>query len=79
MENRLTGSSNDGHAPKIIVSDNGERSFNLRAYSPSNHSIIESRKNVVKENTNILSLSPLNFGEIFEDAYNVVLILDGRE
>ena len=78
-KNRLTGISNDEHVPKIVVSDNGERSFNLRACSSSNHSITESRKDVVKENTNILSMSPLSFGEKFEDAYNIVLVLDNRE
>ena len=65
--------------PKIVVSDNGERSFNLRSCSSSNHSITKSRKDVVKENANILSMSPLSFGEKFEDAYNIVLILDDRE
>ena len=79
-ENRLTGSSsNEGHLLKMVVSDNGETSFNLKAYSSSNHSITESRKDVVKENTNILSMPPLSFGEKFEDAYNVVMILDDRE
>ncbi|XP_022992270.1 crossover junction endonuclease MUS81 [Cucurbita maxima] len=78
-ENRLTGSSNEGHVPKIVISDNGERSFNLRACSSSNQSITESCKDVVKENMNILSMPPLSFGEKFEDAYSVVLILDDRE
>ena len=65
--------------PKIVVSDNGERSFNLRACSSFNHSITESHQDVVKENTNILSMTPLSFSEKYENVYNIVLILDDRK
>ncbi|XP_038892703.1 crossover junction endonuclease MUS81 isoform X1 [Benincasa hispida] len=81
-ENRLTSSSSshDRNGPKIVVNDNGERFFNLRACSSSNPSISsESCRDGVKANMNILSMPPLSFGEKFEDSYNVVLILDDRE
>ncbi|XP_011655894.1 crossover junction endonuclease MUS81 isoform X2 [Cucumis sativus] len=78
-ENRSMGSSLEGSEPKNVVNVNGERSFSSRACSSSNPSIIESRRDSVKGNTNILSMPPLSFGEKFEDCYNVVLILDDRE
>ena len=45
-ENRSTGSSNERHVLKIVISDNGERPLNLRVCSSANHSITESGKNV---------------------------------
>jgi crossover junction endonuclease MUS81 len=36
-------------------------------------------KDEVKSQMNILSVPPLNLGERFEDAYEVILILDDRE
>jgi crossover junction endonuclease MUS81 len=36
-------------------------------------------KDEVKSQMNILSVPPLSLGERFEDAYEVILILDDRE
>ena len=41
--------------------------------------VSDREKNVVKEHTNILNMSPLRFSEKFEDAYNIVLILDNNQ
>ncbi|XP_022139114.1 crossover junction endonuclease MUS81 isoform X2 [Momordica charantia] len=79
-ENRFLGSSSyEGHMRKTAVIDNVERSFTLRSCSSSDHAITESSRDCVKANMNILSMPPLSFGEKFEDAYKVVLILDDRE
>ena len=39
----------------------------------------KSRTDGLRVNMNALSMPPLSFGEKFEDAYEVVLILDDRE
>jgi crossover junction endonuclease MUS81 len=39
----------------------------------------KSRIDGMEANTNVLSMPPLSFGEKFEDAYEVILILDDRE
>lgn len=39
----------------------------------------KSRMDGLKGNMNVLSMPPLSFGERFEDAYEVTLILDDRE
>lgn len=38
-----------------------------------------SRSDGFKASSNVISLPPLSFGETFEDAYEVILILDDRE
>jgi hypothetical protein len=39
----------------------------------------KSRIDGMEANMNVLSVPPLSFGEKFEDAYEVILILDDRE
>ncbi|KAH9774271.1 Crossover junction endonuclease MUS81 [Citrus sinensis] len=53
--------------------------FTLKACSSSDYSAKRSRSDDPKTRVNLLSVPPLSFGERFEDAYEVVLILDDRE
>ncbi|ESR52134.1 hypothetical protein CICLE_v10030882mg [Citrus x clementina] len=53
--------------------------FTLKACSSSDYSAKWSRSDDPKTRVNLLSVPPLSFGERFEDAYEVVLILDDRE
>ncbi|KAL4600799.1 hypothetical protein ACB092_11G225500 [Castanea dentata] len=79
-EGRLIESSHDGgHMPEFYSSVTAPDSFNLRACSSSDQPVQKSRTDGLKVNMNALSMPPLSFGERFEDAYEVVLILDDRE
>ncbi|KAM3685972.1 hypothetical protein ACB098_11G163800 [Castanea mollissima] len=79
-EGRLIESSHDGgHMPEFYSSVTAPDSFTLRACSSSDQPVQKSRTDGLKENMNALSMPPLSFGERFEDAYEVVLILDDRE
>ncbi|KAH9709916.1 Crossover junction endonuclease MUS81 [Citrus sinensis] len=53
--------------------------FTLKACSSSDYDAKWSRSDDLKTRVNLLSVPPLSFGERFEDAYEVVLILDDRE
>ncbi|GMY22616.1 crossover junction endonuclease mus81 [Fagus crenata] len=76
-EGRLKDSSHDGgHVPEFHSSDTAQHSFTLRACSSSDRPVQKSR---TEANMNVLSMPPLSLGERFEDAYEVVLILDDRE
>ncbi|KAF5733621.1 crossover junction endonuclease MUS81 [Tripterygium wilfordii] len=54
-------------------------SISLRACSSSELSAQKPSSNGLESNINALTLPPLSFGEKFEDAYQVILILDDRE
>ncbi|KAJ4711569.1 Crossover junction endonuclease MUS81 [Melia azedarach] len=53
--------------------------FNLKACSSSDYAAQRSTPDGLQMNMNLLSIPPLNFGERFEDVYEVILILDDRE
>ncbi|XP_014502062.1 crossover junction endonuclease MUS81 isoform X1 [Vigna radiata var. radiata] len=76
-ENRPVHSSCNGHATNICSRD--IPSFPLRACSSSDHSIQNPNKDELVSKINILNVPPLSFGERFEDAYDIILILDDRE
>nr|XP_023918887.1 crossover junction endonuclease MUS81 isoform X1 [Quercus suber]POF02364.1 crossover junction endonuclease mus81 [Quercus suber] len=79
-EGSLIESSHDGgHMPEFYSSVTAPNSFTLRACSSSDQPVQKSRTDGLKVNMNALSMPPLSFGERFEDAYEVVLILDDRE
>ncbi|XP_054816441.1 crossover junction endonuclease MUS81 isoform X2 [Prosopis cineraria] len=56
-----------------------DTSFSLRACSSSDDAMPKSISKEPKSMVNSLSLPPLSLGERFEDAYEVILILDDRE
>nr|POE81103.1 crossover junction endonuclease mus81 [Quercus suber] len=79
-EGSLIESSHDGgHMPEFYSSVTAPNSFTLRACSSSDQPVQKSRTDGLKVTMNALSMPPLSFGERFEDAYEVVLILDDRE
>lgn len=53
--------------------------FTMRACSSTNHTMQNPNKDELESKVNILSVPPLSLGERFEDAYEVILILDDRE
>ncbi|KAM1941581.1 hypothetical protein ACFX13_029141 [Malus domestica] len=79
-ENRLAKFSLDGgHVPKINSDESLPKSFTLRACSSTSHSVPKSCSNGLEASSNVLSIPPLRFGERFEEAYEVILVLDDRE
>ncbi|CAB4269174.1 unnamed protein product [Prunus armeniaca] len=57
-----------------------KKSFDIpRLYIVKSHPVPKSRSDDFKASSNVFSLPPLSFGETFEDAYEVILILDDRE
>ncbi|KAE8038324.1 hypothetical protein FH972_010847 [Carpinus fangiana] len=79
-ESRLTNYSHDGgHMPEFYAPSTAPNSFTLRACSAFDHPVQKSRIDGMEANMNVLSVPPLSFGEKFEDAYEVILILDDRE
>ncbi|KAE8038325.1 hypothetical protein FH972_010848 [Carpinus fangiana] len=79
-ESRLTNYSHDGgHMPEFYAPSTAPNSFTLRACSAFDHPVQKSRIDGMEANMNVLSMPPLSFGEKFEDAYEVILILDDRE
>ncbi|KAK9283618.1 hypothetical protein L1049_011868 [Liquidambar formosana] len=59
--------------------DSAERSFTVRACSASDYPVQKSSSGNLEANMNALTMPPLSFGQRFEDAYEVILILDDRE
>ncbi|XP_076950494.1 crossover junction endonuclease MUS81-like [Bidens hawaiensis] len=53
--------------------------LSLRACSSTDHNVQKRGRNDLEAKSNCLSMPPLSFGDRFEDAYEVVLILDDRE
>ncbi|KAF5445943.1 hypothetical protein F2P56_031615 [Juglans regia] len=82
-ESRLTDHSHDdgGHMPELYSNNTAPNSSTLRACSSSScdRPVQKSRMDGLEGNMNVLSMPPLSFGERFEDAYEVTLILDDRE
>ncbi|BFG20369.1 hypothetical protein CerSpe_066430 [Prunus speciosa] len=79
-ENRLTTSSCDGgHVAKINSEEPVSKSFTFRACSSSSHPVPKPTSDNYEASSNVLSIPPLSFGERFEDAYEVILVLDDRE
>ncbi|XP_074583617.1 crossover junction endonuclease MUS81 isoform X2 [Curcuma longa] len=65
---------------QIPVCFDATQSFNLRvctAVDPHTHKV--SANDAIKGNDNILAMPPHDFGEKFQDIYDVILILDDRE
>ncbi|CAL8168073.1 unnamed protein product [Prunus armeniaca] len=57
-----------------------KKSFDIpQLYIEKSHHVPKSRSDGFKASSNVSSLPPLSFGERFEDAYEVILILDDRE
>ncbi|PQP97307.1 crossover junction endonuclease MUS81 [Prunus yedoensis var. nudiflora] len=57
-----------------------KKSFDIpQLYIEKSHPVPKSRSDGFKASSNVFSLPPLSFGERFEDAYEVILILDDRE
>ncbi|PQQ13140.1 crossover junction endonuclease MUS81 [Prunus yedoensis var. nudiflora] len=79
-ENRLTTSSCDGgHVAKINSDEPVSKSFTFRACSSSSHPVPKPTSDNYEASSSVLSIPPLSFGERFEDAYEVILVLDDRE
>ncbi|XP_045819750.1 crossover junction endonuclease MUS81 isoform X1 [Trifolium pratense] len=76
-ESRTASSSCGGHVANLRSLD--IPSFPMRACSSADHAMQKPNKDEVKSQMNILSVPPLSLGERFEDAYEVILILDDRE
>ncbi|KAK2440171.1 Restriction endonuclease, type II superfamily protein [Trifolium repens] len=74
---RTATSSCGGHVANLRSLD--IPSLPMRACSSADHAMQKPNKDEVKSQMNILSVPPLNLGERFEDAYEVILILDDRE
>ncbi|ESW21004.1 hypothetical protein PHAVU_005G033000 [Phaseolus vulgaris] len=74
---RAVRSSCDGHVTNIFSRDIPP--FPLRACSSSDHPMQNPNKDELVSKINILNVPPLSFGERFEDAYDIILILDDRE
>ncbi|KAG6679807.1 crossover junction endonuclease MUS81 isoform X2 [Carya illinoinensis] len=66
---------------ELYSNNTAPNSSTLRACSSSScdRPVQKSRMDGLKGNMNVLSMPPLSFGERFEDAYEVTLILDDRE
>ncbi|PIA53638.1 hypothetical protein AQUCO_00900305v1 [Aquilegia coerulea] len=65
---------------RLSSSDSGQSSFPVRACSSSDYSVHKSlNHDAVYTNRQLLMVPPLRLGEKFEDAYDVILILDDRE
>ncbi|KAL9424329.1 hypothetical protein AB3S75_036253 [Citrus x aurantiifolia] len=73
------GSGSGGENVPHFSNGSIPRLFTLKACSSSDYSAKRSRSDDPKTRVNLLSAPPLSFGERFEDAYEVVLILDDRE
>ncbi|XP_052172060.1 crossover junction endonuclease MUS81 isoform X2 [Diospyros lotus] len=56
-----------------------QSSFALRACSSTDYRVHKQGSDGVEANINILAMPPLRFGESFEEAYDVILVLDDRE
>ncbi|XP_057458173.1 crossover junction endonuclease MUS81 [Lotus japonicus] len=76
-ESRTVSSSFGGHVANFCSPDIPPRT--LRACSSANYPMQKPSQDGLKSKMNILSVPPLSLGERFEDAYEVILILDDRE
>ncbi|XP_029124879.1 crossover junction endonuclease MUS81 [Cajanus cajan] len=76
-ETRTLTSSCGGHVPNFCSSD--IPSFPLRACSTADQPMQNPNKDELLSKMNILNVPPLSLGERFEDAYDIILILDDRE
>ncbi|WJX30848.1 Crossover junction endonuclease mus81 [Trifolium repens] len=74
---RTATSSCGGHVANLRSLD--IPSLPMRACSSADHAMQKPNKDDVKSQMSILSVPPLSLGERFEDAYEVILILDDRE
>ncbi|OWM78430.1 hypothetical protein CDL15_Pgr016154 [Punica granatum] len=78
-QSRSTEFSRDLHSRDSYKSaDSSQNSFSLRPCSSSDNCLKEA-SSLCSEASNVLSRPPLSAGENFEDAYEVILILDDRE
>ncbi|KAK7323407.1 hypothetical protein VNO77_26879 [Canavalia gladiata] len=76
-DRRTASSSCSGPVPNSCSPD--IRPFPLRACSSADHPMQKPYKDELESKMNILNVPPLSLGERFEDAYDVILILDDRE
>ncbi|KAK9912942.1 hypothetical protein M0R45_036774 [Rubus argutus] len=79
-EGRLLNTSRDGvPIPKINSDKVASKPFTLGSPSSSNCPVPKSSLAGVEASSRALSVPPLSFGEKFEDAYELVFVLDDRE
>ncbi|KAI3425613.1 ERCC4 domain-containing protein [Psidium guajava] len=64
---------------KYTFTDSSQNSFTMRPCSSNDYPASGSGSLSVEGSTNVLSRPPLNYGERFQDVYEVILILDDRE
>ncbi|KAK7276951.1 hypothetical protein RIF29_18100 [Crotalaria pallida] len=76
-DSRTVSSSRGGHVSNFCSLDTP--SLPLRACSTTDLPMEKPNKEELESKMNILSVPPLSLGERFEDAYEVILILDDRE
>ncbi|RDX83056.1 Crossover junction endonuclease MUS81 [Mucuna pruriens] len=76
-ENRTVNSSCGGHVLNFCSRDIPP--FPLRACSSAGHPMQNPNKDELVSKMNILNVPPLSLGERFEDAYDIILVLDDRE
>ncbi|XP_059651940.1 crossover junction endonuclease MUS81 [Cornus florida] len=72
-------SAHCGASRSSFLGDSAQSSFTLRACSSSDYPLHKRGSDGLEAYINILAMPPLGFGEIFEDAYEVILVLDDRE
>ncbi|KAK7271435.1 hypothetical protein RJT34_27341 [Clitoria ternatea] len=75
-ESRAVGSSCSEHMPNFCSHD---VPFPLRACTSADQPMQKLNKDELESKMNILNVPPLSLGERFEDAYDIILILDDRE
>ncbi|KAL1822592.1 hypothetical protein ACET3Z_009370 [Daucus carota] len=51
----------------------------MKTFSTTDSQVLKQHRDGRQFESNVLTVPPLSFGEAFEDAYNVILILDDRE
>ncbi|XP_042513028.1 crossover junction endonuclease MUS81 isoform X2 [Macadamia integrifolia] len=59
--------------------DSARSSYNLKACSSSGYNLPKSNSDGSEAKSSALAIPPLDFGERFEEVYDVILILDDRE
>lgn len=69
----------DATKTKYTFTDSSQNSFTMKPCSSNDHPASGSGSSNVEGSMNVLSKPPLNFGERFQDVYEVILILDDRE
>ncbi|KAF8022235.1 hypothetical protein BT93_G2390 [Corymbia citriodora subsp. variegata] len=69
----------DATKTKYTFTDSSQNSFTMKPCSSNDYPASGSSSFSMEGGMNVLSKPPLNFGERFQDVYEVILILDDRE